>query len=425
MTTVAVAYGTYRIVTWAWNQFKGDEEDADSHHDSEQLNQSTTISFHSQPEVPAPLFKTADDGKPGAKSSRDTPRRWRLRRQRMTRCREEALKGLEGLLPSLRKVIEERTNTRDETQTLKKIRAERLKPSVDSGQSPSPEQHHQEQVLWNIIQIRLITRMVATAYAHSILFLVLTVQVNLLGGRLLEDQLNSSSGGRSQASASQASVDSAASSLMDSYQNSHRFVLLHTYDYFFEQGLISLIQTVERAVSDVLANDWNVLDRTSLHLTRERMEEKISEIRAFVADGGNTPSSSSRKTKRNLLRFLMPPSAHEETPMEDELASSILNETWDLLESPVMIDAQQDCITMTFDMMRDNHWGNLFQDGSSRFVTRPLATVVPQLKHTASSFYRQQNMPSPGGMESSTVNSYCSMMQALPTVLELSDVSFN
>jgi hypothetical protein len=155
----------------------------------------------------------------------------------------------------------------------------------------------------------------------------LLVQVNLLGGRLFEEQTrnNSSSG------ASMASSDTAASDRMGNYQASHKFVLMHTYEYFFGRGLASLISTVEQAVAEVL-EDWDVLDRSSLHMSRETFEEAIQDIRSLVEGGRPSRPSSRQRRPRSLLRFLMLPSANLEVSLDDELASSILDETFSFHE---------------------------------------------------------------------------------------------
>ena len=53
-----------------------------------------------------------------------------------------------------------------------------------------------EQRLWNYVKNKSVTRLVATIYAHTVIFLVLTVQVNLLGGRLLREEQDKKEDGR-------------------------------------------------------------------------------------------------------------------------------------------------------------------------------------------------------------------------------------
>jgi peroxin-3 len=420
VTTAVLAYGTYRLVDWVWKQ-SGTEVDEDEVKTNQDIR-NRQQNVHTRPAA-----------RGSAESS--SQQRWRMRRQRMTRCREEVLNAVEGFLPTMRRILDERTSTRAEASGMKALRShstEVQSPVTDQITNDQIHRREQEQELWSKIQLKLLTRMLATAYVHTILFLVLTVQVNLLGSRLLEEQLGS--GGQSPSLAS-VGPDGVASDRMGSYQASHRFVLLHTYDNFFEHGLLSLIITVERAVSDALASNkerWNVFDRCSLNWSKELMEEMIETIRTSIEEGRACHSSRrSSRPPRSLFRFLMPPSAHVETPMDDEMAASILDETWDLVESPVMLDAQRDCLNTTFDILRDQHWGDLFATTTgdcSGWTTKPLAAVIPRLKHAAASFYAQHGNASPTDRNArgqTAFNSYCSMMQALPSVLELADVSFN
>ena len=396
-TVAVVAYGTYRLASWAWNAWSDGDQDGQA-----------------EPHPRSPHHGTrAAAGFGGARSaSEPLQHQWRLRRARLERCRDETATALKDFLPTLRRAIEQATDTSDETKALKRLRADKL-------QGILPNNEHEERDLWDTIKVQAFTRMVATAYAHSILFLVLTVQVNLLGGRLFDEQM------RNQASTRSMGDDSVASDRMGSYQASHRLVLTRTYEYFFQRGIASLVQTVERAVSDVL-EEWNVTDPASMHTSREMMEKALVQIRDAVE--GRSARRRSRRP-RSMIRFLLPPDAGLDAPVPDELAQAILDETWDLMESPVLEDAQRDCLDVTFDMMRDQGWSNIFLDtdapqrASSTWTTKPLASVITQLKHTSNSFYKVPETlifaPRP------TVNIYVTALERQPAVLELGDVSFN
>jgi peroxin-3 len=297
-----------------------------------------------------------------------------------------------------------------ETKLLKKLRADKA-----NGILPN---EHEERDLWDAIKLQTFTRMITTAYAHTILFLVLTTQVNLLGGRLFDEQMVN------HASSQSLGDDSVASNRMGSYQASHRLVLTRTYEYFFQRGIKFLVQTVERAVADVLA-DWDVTDPASMHTSREMVESAISKIRDAV-EGRN---GRRRSRRPRMIRFLLPPEPGLDAPVPDELAQAILDETWDLMESPVLEDAQRDCLNITFDLMRDEGWGAIFVDAnapqhaSSPWTTKPLATVITKLKRASNSFYKESEAlrldPRP------VANLYVGAMERLPSVLELADVSFN
>ena len=421
VSAAVVAFGTYRLANWAWNTW---------YCDSDQSNKNEAPQRHSPAAHSDGSGFRGDQPLDSVRAPSMNPHRWRIRRQRMSRCRDEVMKALEGFLPTLKKQIEERTNTNKESLALKELRAQRNQDDEASQDSPGEQaRRREEKDNWEAIKIKAITRMVATAYAQCILFLVVTVQVNLLGGKLFEEQLQNTS------SASSMSIDSVASDRMNAYGESHKLVLQYTYKYFFERGIVSLIGSVERVVSDVLRN-WDVSDPSSLNISKEAFDQAINDIRA--AEERGRVSSRSRRP-RSLLRFLLPPSESFDANVHDELARWILDETWDLLESPVLIDAQQDCLKRTFERMRDHYWGKIFEEendegiprhAANRTVTRPLAHVVTRLKHTSKSFFKPQQQATEDmilGMAAPrfTVNSYCAEMEMLPSVLELADVSFN
>ena len=396
VTAAAVAYGSYRVVSWVWNAWNDRNED----------NEHQTQYSGGQPRTSA-----VDSFRESPHRRSQSQQQWRLRRARLERCRNEIATALKDFLPSLRRSIELATDTSEETKALKMLRADKL-----NGIMPK---EYQERDLWDTVKVQSFTRMITTAYAHAILFLVLTVQVNLLGGRLFDEQM------RNHESSQSLGDDSVASDRMSSYQESHRLVLTRTYEYFFQRGIASLVQTVERAVSDVLA-DWDVTDPSSLHTSRDILDDAISKIRDAV-EGRNGRRRSRRP--RSMIRFLLPPEPCLDAPVADELAQSILDETWDLMESPVLEDAQRDCLNVTFDLMRDQGWGTMFcnpdapQHASSPWTTKPLASVITQLKHTSNSFYK-----APGTLVLAprpVVNIYVTAMERLPSVLELGDVSFN
>ena len=435
LTYAAVAYTTYQFVSWAWNhvpkeRLEKDEEEEDEEYEEDEYEEVTVDEMESvgrsvrfdeghSPSRPAAASTTTT---PVVTPPLMTPALWRLRRQRMERCREETSRALEGFFSTVRRIIEEQTDTSNETKELRKIRAER-------DQDVDGTIRQQEKQLWETIKVRSITRMVATAYAHTILFLVLTVQVNLLGGRLFEQQISVKSKKLGEASGT------------EDYQSSHRLVLTNTYEYFFERGLVSLIKTVEGKVAEALP-DWDVMDPSCLHMTKEQFSAGIQRVRVSIEDDGGhaTDSRSRRAQTRCLLRFVMPPShTMELQKVQDILARDILDETWDLLESPVFKDSQSDSINTTFDVLRDQFWAKLFEaieytdQTDSRFTTKPLATVLTRLKKTSSSFFESPedgigggtlSDASPFGSSSKPVNMYCSAMEQLPSVLELADVSF-
>jgi peroxin-3 len=385
VAAAAVAYGTYRLVNWAWDSWNFREEE-----DDPLVRREVVVS-----ETP------------------NNRQKWRLRRQRLERCREEAANALSDFLPTLRRNIEELTETSQDTKALKQLR-----------NSEDEDRRLKEKELWNAIKTKALTRLIATAYAHTILFLVLTVQVHLMGGKLFEEQAqvpetSSSLGG------------SVASGRMSSYQQSHRLVLTHTYEFFFDQGIKLLVNAVERAV-DTVVGDWDVTHPSSIHTSREMLDKAIQDICDNLE--GRAGGRSSSRRPRSMLRFLLPPEHGLDSVVVDDLAQSILDETLDVLESPVFEDAQRDCLNSTLDMMRDKSWSKIFietnlpQHASSPWGAKPLATVLSKLKHTSSSFFEEATTAEDQlifQQTNSSSNLYLPTIQRLPTVLELADVSFN
>lgn len=395
MVTVAVvSVGIYRLASWAWESWNNtnmNDEEAD---------------LREQPILSGMRDVLLSDP-PQQQNQQNHRQRWRLRRQRLERCREETSNALRDFLPTLRRAIENLTDITEETKKLKKLRSERR-----------DEQRFEEKELWDSIKIKAVTRMITTAYSHSILFLVLTMQVHLLGGRLFVEQI------KLQTTSSTIGVDSLASDRMSSYQASHRLVLTSTYDFFFEKGIGLLLQTVEGAVMTVIS-DWDVTNPESMYTRFDVLNDAIQRIREIVE--GRTRRSPRRP--RSLLRFFLPPEQGAEPTVADDLAQSILDETWDLIESPVFEDAQRETLSTTFDMMRDQSWSKIFVEGqnslpqhaSCHYTTKPLAHVVTKLKATSNSFFDQEQ----AAPLSSGANRYIPTIQRIPTIVELGDVSFN
>lgn len=385
VVAAAVAYGTYRLATWAWESWNRLEEDDDA------------------------LLEPRDVLVP--ETPNNNHQKWRLRRQRMARCRDEVVNAMNDFLPTLRRTIEDLTETLQDTKALKQLRN-----SQDEGR------RLKEQELWNSIKTKAVTRLIATAYAHTILFLVLTTQVHLMGGKLFQEQAHASE-------ISSSLGGSVASGRMLSYQTSHRIVLTRTYDFFFDEGIALLVQAVERAV-DLVIGDWDVTHPSSVNISKELLDKAIQDICKHLE--GRAGRSSTRRS-RTLLRFLLPPEHGVDSFVQDDLAQSILEETLDILESPVFEDAQRDCLSTTFDMMRDERWSKIFletdlpQHAASPWGTKALATVLSKLKHTSSSFFEVATIPDEVEFptSASSLNLYLSTIQRLQTVLELGDVSFN
>jgi len=366
------------------------------------------------------------------------------RRLRTGRCRLETSRAVMDFLPTLKKAVVKETDVNVETGELKILRKRKkeiLEMNVQlqnqeddrvisrEANVEEDEIREKERCLWNNIKNKSIARLVTTVYAHTIVFLVLTVQVNLLGGRLLREELEGK-----EATMEQKQDTDNASSGADRYRTSHQTVLAKTYHHLFAEGIPSLAGSVEQAVTEILQT-WDVLgDSASLRDVSTWMEcvrDKIEQRK--VKTGGVNP----------LLKFVIPPeggeaaAGHDETKnftdaAEDELAKYILDETYDLLESPTYANAQRRCLDTTFDQLRTKVLGELFLEEDRL----PLANVVTHLQKSAvMTFHKppshREEMKSWGGvlgmMEEplpSVPNAYISKLERLEDVLELADVCF-
>ncbi len=290
--------------------------------------------------------------------------------------------------------------------------------------------------------------MLATAYAHTLLFLTLTVQVHVLAGRCLRNQ---------------SSLSSSSAVAADTTAEVHRRVLQRTYAYFFDTGLPHLLTTVERAVMDVWSEaaaegeEGDALTSTG-RVTRARLHEIIQTMRQALESGGGGGGVRQRRY-RSMLRFILPPEAYHGPPVttiipesvcdgafavaenggddEDATVWKILEETWDLFESPIWRDAERDSLEFTFDVLREEYWGKVFVDNgadpsssnsSNTVIAKPMANVIPQLKHAANSFYNPITTGSDrehASAASLSWLSYGTRLERVPTVLELADISFD
>jgi hypothetical protein len=277
----------------------------------------------------------------------------------MLRCQDEVTHALQSFVVQVRKPIDFITDVSEETRLLKSTRE-----CQDSQDEQAP--------LWNAVKIKAMTRILGTSYAHAILFLVLNVQAHLLGGHMLRLQLENEDFDQT------------------SFQATHRLVLQKTFQSFFESGLQRLLNAVQEAVATCFHN-WNVHDPAYLHVTPTQLERAIDLIRQNV------------EHESCVMRFVLPTT--ELTNSEDALADSILNETWDLLESPVFLDAQKDAIHVCMQEIQRKLW-----NGQSSL---PLASILINLRKLSKGFYLPE------------ANEYVKALETLPSFLELCDVSFD
>ena len=346
-----------------------------------------------------------------------------IRSSRMDRCRLEASRAMMDFLPTLKKAIMKETDITAEMEELKSIRAQKK----ENGGEQSDNIRECEGELWNSIKNKSITRLVTTIYAHTLVFLVLTVQVNLLGGRLLREEQQEES----------QEQEYPSSDGSDRYRSSHKTVLARTYHHVFAKGIPSLTEAVAKTADDALQK-FDVLggDDVSLDDVSSWMET-VRDVIEKRQQKGDTSA---------LVKFIIPDEAVQSSEVSmDELARYILDETYDLLESPTYAHAERLCLNVTFAHLRADGYAKLFSsptmisdrekvenDGKER---KPLAKVITHLqKPTVATFYKP---PSHHEEMKDWEGVFRMMEEPLPSapnvyipkffdaVVELSDICFN
>ncbi|KAL7454276.1 hypothetical protein ACHAWC_006437 [Mediolabrus comicus] len=380
-----------------------------------------------------------------------------IRSSRMERCRLETSRAMMDFLPTLKKAIVKETDITSEMEELKSIRSQKKRDlqskNGDDAHTHQPtngdnDVRERERELWNNIKNKSITRLVTTIYAHTIVFLVLTVQVNLLGGRLLREEQEKNHQQQQEEDDKDESLDEQSSDdESDRYRSSHKTVLAKTYHHVFAKGIPSLAAAVAKAVDDALQN-WDVLggDDASLDDVSSWLETVRDVIEKRQEKGGNNSSSS---TTGALVQFVIPDEMGQsnDEPMVDDLARYILDETYDLLESPTYAHAERLCLDITFTNLREEGYANLFpsptrrnnnhvdEGGDGAVERKPLAKVITHLsKPTVATFYET---PSHKAEMEDWEGVFRMMEEPLPSspnvyipnlshaVTELSDICFN
>jgi hypothetical protein len=282
----------------------------------------------------------------------------RLRQRRMARCRREIVISLSSLGAILRRKIDEGTDMTVYRSQLREIR---------KMQSNSTK--HQEEVLWMKIQVETVSRVVTNVYAYALLFTALTIQAHCLAGSLFRKE----------------NCDATNEEGVDEHN-----ALLLSYDAFLERGGVDdLLSSVRNSVVESI-KDWSIQDPTALHMTAPRLQQAINQIRIQMENG-------------NLLQKYVVVDKYES--VIDNVA--LLNETYDLLESPVANDATRECLDCVFAALELHYMSHIF--GSS-MTGVPLARVVTQLKTSNTSFFQPDILIPP--------------MEKLPAVQEAALTSF-
>jgi hypothetical protein len=405
VTTAVVAYGAYRLVDWAWNTWSASSTSASRQQQQQEETEDTGTNLQGASSSSRGVGKQDNNIRQSAGMLHSyTLQRQRRRQDRLARCQRECSQAWNALSAALIPVIDQATDTKDATQRIKELR----KSSSSAAAAGDNSSQQAQTELWETVKVLTVTRWIATAYAQSMLILVLQVQVHLWGAQLWHELQ------------SQDETTAATASLgrMESYRQAHQTVLQQTFRYFFETGLPALCATVQKATIDILA-DWDVFDPTYLHVSRQMfVEQAIQRITAIVEERHVLRATC----RRSLWRFFVPPAQiavrsvrnegedDDDDDINEEEENPLLAETWDWIESPLLADALQATLSEVFDYGTSDclPWTHNASDDT----TLSLAQILPQLKKAVKGFHARPDHP------------LWTRVQALHEVHEIGDLCF-
>jgi hypothetical protein len=282
-----------------------------------------------------------------------------MRKRCMQSCQREISATLVALGSMLQRKIDDGTETSVYRAQLKEIR-----------KLQSDDTKHQESILWMKIQVETVTRLMTTAYAFALLFTALTMQVYFTAGLMYRKQEFDASN--------------------ETEVNAQDAILL-SYSAFLERGGMDDLLTCVRTATTASLKDWNIHDpTTALHMTAPRLQQAITQIRVTI------------ETENLLQKFIVV--GNDEQFLSN---NTLLNEMYDLFESPVANDAINESLNSVFTVLQEHHMKPIFGNDMSGI---PLAQVVAQIKKMTSSFYK--------------TDVYISSMEKLPSVQDAAVICF-
>lgn len=354
-TTALAAYGAYKFTSWVWNKFTDESENH-----SASTHRGQTQSY------------------------------MRQRRQQIAKCRKEVITTTSSFLNTLKLRVDSLTDVSQETKLLKQIR---------SGQVEDVSQED----LWDTIKVRSITRMIATAYAHTILALVLNVQIHLLGGKIFRKKF--------EARGDEADFIEKED---DNKENYHQQVLVYTLEYFFDEGLNALVQDLQAKVEKHF-EAYQVMNEDSRSVKVVNLQEFDDAVSKIKSDFEQV----------SFIQYICEFDGKASTASMEEV-QFILDETLDVLDSPSFEIAKEELLEKTMKGLHDEY-KILFQ-GDGDEGSKPVVTIVTKLKKICTSFYKSPEERSEDTFIDIPMSAYPSkylyFMDRMNSVRELGDFSF-
>lgn len=396
-TKALAAYGAYWFLSWAWREFGTNptiKKDSEETHEKSCLDPLDVMQKSS-----------GDCRKNRHQLSMSIVRR---RQQRIAFCRKETINTMDSLLVTLKNTIESQTDFSKQITALKQMRnTDSLPLSKQTGYERTLKRD-----LWDEIKIKSVTRLVVTVYAHSLLVLLLIVQIHVLGGTLFREQLNQEPKDRvpqSQLGQEQSLMEELLQS--EEEQSSYHKIMVQTYETFFSRVVSALVIDIQKVVGSELSK-WNVIDEREqkvCNITLHDFEDGINRIRKNL----------DRIQLGQYLCEILSPGEN----LSDANVHLAFEESLDVLESPVFENVNEETINMTFDVVGMKGYAPLFH-GSDQ----PLVNVITKLKNICNIFYTSPNESNEERWVDRPMNSYPNTFlyyfDRMDSVKELADISF-
>ena len=362
------AYGTYRLAKFAWDTYcecaKNEEEEEEKEDELREDDGDDAAEY---------IYFDHMNGVPHNSLSRS-------KLIRIRRCREEVSTTFVQFLPLFRGCIEglELIDASKYVKELKLLRRRKRQIDLCSDTVSVSEVEEKEKTLWEEVKIRSATKFFVGCYSFTILYLLLTTQVHLLGNDNLIQEFRDNT--------SSDAIDIALTNLHKKEQGvvdekaqmeTHRLVLKKTYDYIFQRGIPVLAAKIHNLLSKRMSG-WDM--SSGKNIPFEDISDIIKSIRSGIESTNGEASNLSP-----LIGYIVQDT--QRISLDDPIAQYILDETWDLVESSVFHSAICESLDYLFDIvsekLREDLNANIEEDGKS------LTAYIANMKQISSSFHKK------------------------------------
>lgn len=273
------------------------------------------------------LQKLAEVGEMGKKME--------LRRRKeleLARLRPECTNTVMSFLPPVRKQLNRLTDVVPITTKLRELRARQKQ----QRKPPTEDEAAEAALLWEDLKVNSLARLMCSIYSLTLLDLLLRVQLHVAAKRGLE-------------------TDTATS-----LQVREEFMFKST-EYMVSTGLERLLQLTQQHIRSA-TKPW--LMGTEAEVTKEEIVQRLQQTRKEI---------ESQRTW-----FLATAVSPDDAQQQQGELKQLLDETYDLLESPNFASVLEQALDLMFDsLFEDLFQTKQFEDAQQRFI---LAKVIVGIK---------------------------------------------